>query len=934
MAVSDILYTLFISPLKLLFEIIFSYANKLTNHPGLSIIVLSLSINLLVLPLYKRSDAMQEEERLMQARLQKGVSHIKRVFKGDERMLILQTYYRQNHYKPTYVLRGATSLFLEIPFFMAAYSFLSNLAMLSGVAFGPIQDLGKPDALLSVFGMHFNLLPVVMTVVNCISTAIFTKDYPLKTKVQLYGMAAFFLVFLYDSPAGLVFYWTLNNVFSLIKTLSYRMKNPKKVFSIVAQITGWMLIVIGLFWFEGKKQAFLLVLGLALQYPMAVKLLHRKGFGLHAGRQIMWASNSKGFFMAGLFMSLLTGLVIPSSVIKASPLEFVSHVSFYNPLWYVVSSACMSFGFFMIWFGVFYWLASDKGKAIFEWIMYVLCAAAIADYLFFGRNLGILNATLQYENGMSFRYAEILANLLVVAAVTIAVSFATIKQRRMAPELLLVASLAMVGLSFVNVASIHQTVDDYLVSSAGEADEIKIPLSKKGKNIVVLMLDRAAGHMVPYIMNEKPELKEQFAGFTYYSNVVSFGRNTNFASAALYGGYEYTPLEINRRDTMLLREKQNEALKVMPVLFLNEGYDVTVFDPTYANYQWIPDLSIYDDYPEIKRAITMGSFNGRMSERQNDKVSRMRKSRNMFCYGVMKSVPLLMQSTLYENGSYRHLEETSENTAWEDFESYPEDNFQTEVTPYQAHGIYSAFLDAYSVLTHLCDITEIEQGDTGTFLMMSNDTTHNGTMLQEPDYVPAWEVDNTEYEMEHADRFTLDGKTLHLEDSLSIQHYQINVAALLQLGKWFDYLREEGVYDNTRIILVSDHNAGIENMEELMIPIEGQGELNITGFYPLLMVKDFGSAGEFSESTAFMTNADVPSLAAAGVIDDPVNPFTGASMHRDAKENGKVYLFAGWQWDTAENNGCTFLPANWYSVHDDIWNPDNWQAEGYGILPN
>lgn len=30
--------------------------------------------------------------------------------------MILQTYYRQNHYKPTYVLRSAVSLFLEIPF--------------------------------------------------------------------------------------------------------------------------------------------------------------------------------------------------------------------------------------------------------------------------------------------------------------------------------------------------------------------------------------------------------------------------------------------------------------------------------------------------------------------------------------------------------------------------------------------------------------------------------------------------------------------------------------------------------------------------------------------------------------------------------------------------------------------------------------------------
>ena len=39
--------------------------------------------------------------------------------------MILQTYYRQNHYKPTYVLRSAVSLFLEIPFFIAAYAFLS-----------------------------------------------------------------------------------------------------------------------------------------------------------------------------------------------------------------------------------------------------------------------------------------------------------------------------------------------------------------------------------------------------------------------------------------------------------------------------------------------------------------------------------------------------------------------------------------------------------------------------------------------------------------------------------------------------------------------------------------------------------------------------------------------------------------------------------------
>ena len=50
--------------------------------------------------------------------------------------------------------------------------------------------------------------------------------------------------------------------------------------------------------------------------------------------------------------------------------------------------------------------------------------------------------------------------------------------------------------------------------------------------MVVLMLDRAMGQYVPYIFNEKPELKEQFSGFTYYSNVISFGGYTNFGSPA------------------------------------------------------------------------------------------------------------------------------------------------------------------------------------------------------------------------------------------------------------------------------------------------------------------------------------------------------------------------------------------------------------------
>ena len=63
MSVFEILDTLLLRPLQLLFEVIYMVADRIIGNPGLSIIVLSLVMNFLVLPLYLRADAMQEEEK-------------------------------------------------------------------------------------------------------------------------------------------------------------------------------------------------------------------------------------------------------------------------------------------------------------------------------------------------------------------------------------------------------------------------------------------------------------------------------------------------------------------------------------------------------------------------------------------------------------------------------------------------------------------------------------------------------------------------------------------------------------------------------------------------------------------------------------------------------------------------------------------------------
>ena len=148
---------------------------------------------------------------------------------------------------------------------------------------------------------------------------------------------------------------------------------------------------------------------------------------------------------------------------------------------------------------------------------------------------------------------------------------------------------------------------------------------------------------------------------------------------------------------------------------------------------------------------------------------------------------------------------------------------------------------------------------------------------------------------------------------------------MIQLGNWFDYLRENGVYDNTRIILVSDHGEYLNHFEEFLLGDSSSTLMNAEFYYPLLMVKDFGST-EFTTSKEFMTNADVPVLATKDIIENPTNPFTGKPLTSDEKTAHDQYIIASMKWDITENNGNTFIPSMWIGVKDNIWDKDNWQV--------
>ncbi len=932
MEILTLLYKLLIGPLELFFEVIFSMAYRLIGDVSLSIVALSLAMNFLVLPLYRRADALQEEERDRALAMKPWTDHIKKAFKGDERFMMLQTYNRQNGYKQTDVLKSSLSLLLEIPFFIAAFRFLSGLELLNGVQLGPIADLGAPDALLQIGGISINVLPIIMTIINVVSAAIYLRGFPLNSKIQTYGIAAIFLILLYNSPAGLVFYWTLNNVFSLVKNIFYKLKNPRLVLSVLASLTG-IVILIAFFGAHVEvsplRIAVLAISVLGLQAPIISYFTKNKNSIV---KRIPEATESdhRTFFFGTLFLALLCGALIPIIVIQTSPAEFVSTIYYRSPLYLIAESSALALGTFVVWFGVFYWLATPRGKTIFNVLIFAAAGIAIVNYLFFGNNYGNLSSYLQFDVMPDNSLATQAINLGVVAVVGIALALIWRWKKALVRSLfvcLCIASLAMVGIGAFNITSQLEPVKTQAAGAQeGKPDLPRIQLSKSGKNVVVIMLDRAIPGFVPYIMHEKPELKDIFSGFTVYSNAIAYGTHTNVGNPAIFGGSDYRPTNMNERPGKRLGELQDEALKLMPTLFDKKGYTSTIFDPPFAGYSWKPDVRIYDDIPSATAYVTEDGlfYNENMKTEEARNRTWSEQARNFFCYSIFKVSPLILQPILYQRGGYNSTKPL----------------VQIQLTYSVGLGLNPDFMNSYSVLTSMPAITSISDNPAGNLFIMTNSTTHAATILKEPEYTPATYVDNTAFDQEHTARHDDEGKELDMTlgsiSNISSRqtHYEINVASYQALGEWFNYLKEQGVYDNTRIILVSDHSWPYVLDDSLYFVIKDEDDgihynRDARWFNCLLMVKDFNSTG-FNYNTDFMTTADVPVLAMDDIVENPKNPYTGSAVDMSYKNEPKQYLLDSDYWVIAENNGEQFLPGRWFSVKSgNTADKQNWQYLGY-----
>lgn len=211
-----------LAPLEWLLKWFMELFYKLVPNWGVSIILMTILMRVVIFPLTKKSSEathkMQEHAPKMQ--------EIQEKYRGNPQKLNeeLAKFYKESGYNP---LSGCLPLLIQFPLIFAMYNLFNNYFEFRGALFIPgwIPDLSRGDSVmlfpfsLPFLGDNLRILPIIYVV----SQLLFGKVTQTPTgnqqnssmKFMMYGMPLVFFFLFYNAPAGLLLYWTFSNILTL-----------------------------------------------------------------------------------------------------------------------------------------------------------------------------------------------------------------------------------------------------------------------------------------------------------------------------------------------------------------------------------------------------------------------------------------------------------------------------------------------------------------------------------------------------------------------------------------------------------------------------------------------------------------------------------------------------------------------------------------------
>jgi YidC/Oxa1 family membrane protein insertase len=504
-------------------------------------------------------------------------------------------------------------------------------------------------------------------------------------------------------------------------------------------------------------------------------------------------------------------------------------------------------------------------------LLIVFLAVIIVGYSALGvKGAGIMSQfILPLPNGLLRTGREIALESTILLLIFGVTSYATVRHRQnvtYAVAAMLAASLCL------TVTDLYLAKGDKFVASKElPEDHADIVSFSTERNILVLMLDGFPGGYLHRIMEEVPEILREYDGFTWFPNTVTTNADTLGAIATLAGGPRYKPDKINSRNYDSVGSAIHESYGVYIDAFMPKGYQITYVNPTFAG-----GCDTFRKEIHCSETFPYGVY---YHNKEEPDVPLLQGDSHvpwiMAMVSVLQAAPFFLKSWLYDNGGYHGAN-------------------PTVVRQTAANSLKVREWGFLRVLSR--ESSAHSRSKTLKFIQLS--------IPHPPNALDA----HCKMEPGQSTVFTE------------------AVCALKEIGTLLLRLQETGIYDVTKIVVVSDHGWYVDNPLfprdfEKTVP-KWQGWLSIPGIaHPLLMVKDFGMRGTFRRSNTFLSNSDVPSLvcsaieACRDVEPDPTKTNTSE----------RTLTFSIIRYPPEEVQAKKFDIVTTFEVRNNIFDPQNWK---------
>jgi len=196
-----------------------AFHSMIPNY-GIAIILLTLLMKFITMPLtlkqLRATREMQRHKPAMDEIRLRNRAHPQKL------QAELMEYYKKNGINPFAAMFGCFTMLFQMPVFIGLFVVLGRAVELRFAPFfGWIQDLSSPDVLVEavkipyLFPEGLTILPFLMVLTTFLQTRQTITDP--NQKMMIYLMPAMMFLFSTVMPSGLIVYWIVSNLFSIVQ---------------------------------------------------------------------------------------------------------------------------------------------------------------------------------------------------------------------------------------------------------------------------------------------------------------------------------------------------------------------------------------------------------------------------------------------------------------------------------------------------------------------------------------------------------------------------------------------------------------------------------------------------------------------------------------------------------------------------------------------